>query len=455
MATLSFSLAPPAILRLHDALACLTKFNESVSIEAEYDLLRLSTLNTAKTAYVSFVFDSEKFFSKYSFSLRKDANASGTSQSLHRFSCQIYLKALLSVFKGRAGESRDKDVAVERCDVELHDTPDVPECRLVIILICGQGVVKSYKLTYEPVTVQHALFDQSRVQNQWKVESKLLREIIEHFSPSAEQLDMYPEGGKAFFTSFTTKVTDGKEILKQPFHTSVTLDSKDFEEYTVKNGLHVAINVKDFKAAVIHADTVKASITARYTKPCRPLQLHYIAEGIESEFTLMTRGEVDENEDGEDAPNVSRPASQLSARPAMQPATSRTPVRKSMPAPPSIQQQQSSARPAPSRSEIMSTPASRAAFADLNDSLFVPADDDRQWDEQEFGEEEEQEDMLTWNSKIEPGAYHEGRPRPLTDSYPSFPSETGVQQKKSDDNEMAIPPTQRISQQIRNLGLFD
>jgi hypothetical protein len=29
----------------------------------------------------------------------------------------------------------------------------------------------------------------------------------------------------------------------------------------------------------------------------------------------------------------------------------------------------------------------------------VPADDDRQWDEQDY--EEEQEDILTWNSKVE------------------------------------------------------
>jgi cell cycle checkpoint control protein RAD9A len=73
--------------------------------------------------------------------------------------------------------------------------------------------VKSYKLTYEPVSVQHAVFDRSRVKNEWKVESKFLREIIDHFSPSAEQLDIYPEGGKAVFTSFTTKVTDGKGWL--------------------------------------------------------------------------------------------------------------------------------------------------------------------------------------------------------------------------------------------------
>lgn len=75
------------------------------------------------------------------------------------------------------------------------------------------GVVKSYKLTYEPVSVQHALFDQSRVQNQWVIQAKILREIIDHFSPTAEQLDIYPDAGKAIFTSFTNKISDGKGIF--------------------------------------------------------------------------------------------------------------------------------------------------------------------------------------------------------------------------------------------------
>lgn len=39
MATLCFSLAPNALIRLHDALICLAKFSETVSIEAEYDLV--------------------------------------------------------------------------------------------------------------------------------------------------------------------------------------------------------------------------------------------------------------------------------------------------------------------------------------------------------------------------------------------------------------------------------
>jgi hypothetical protein len=42
------------------------------------------------------------------------------------------------------------------------------------------------------------------------------------------------------------------------------------------------------------------------------------------------------------------------------------------------------------------------------------------------------------------GAYHEGRPRPVTDSFPTLPS--GRPKEERVENEIAIPPTQRISQ---------
>lgn len=77
------------------------------------------------------------------------------------------------------------------------------------ILTC-LGVIKSYKLNYEPATVSHAVFDRTITTNKWSIDPKFLREITDHFSPSAEQLDVYSEGNKAIFTSFTTKVVDGK-----------------------------------------------------------------------------------------------------------------------------------------------------------------------------------------------------------------------------------------------------
>lgn len=77
-------------------------------------------------------------------------------------------------------------------------------------LTLNPGVIKSYKLTYEPAAIQHAVFDKSKATSAWTADPRFLKQVIEHFSLSAEQLDMYSDSGRAVFTSFTTKVTDGK-----------------------------------------------------------------------------------------------------------------------------------------------------------------------------------------------------------------------------------------------------
>ncbi|KAL5359834.1 Rad9-domain-containing protein [Aspergillus floccosus] len=435
MATLSFSLAPEALFQLHDALICLAKFHETVAIEAEYDLLRLSVLNSSKTAYSAFVFDADSFFESYSFGV-----ARGRNSRPDKFCCEIYLKALLSVFKGRTS-GRDKDTAVERCEVELHEETDETECKLVVRMVCGLGVIKSYKLIYEPATVNHAIFDRSRTTNQWSIDPKFLREITDHFSPSAEQLDIYSEGGKAIFTSFTTKITDGKEILRQPVHTSVAIDKKDFDHFLAEDNLHIAIALKDFKAAIAHAETAGTIITARYTRPCRPLQLAYGIGGVKAEFTLMTRGESG----GDDAPASSRaPAPELSARQTPAPVhftqTNTASDARQMPPPRSR-----SIRPLTGTSTrgTDSNMASQRPPPPINfDSLFVPADDDRQWDVPNEDEDEEAQDVLGWDATADQETFNASLGPGLKDNEPSMQQ----QAPSGREEEMGIPPTQRMSQ---------
>ncbi|OQD75386.1 hypothetical protein PENDEC_c007G06151 [Penicillium decumbens] len=452
MSSLTLSLAPPALVRLHDVLTCLAKFSDTVAIEAEHDLLRLSALNSTKTAFASFVCEKESFFEAYSFNVRKNVRSSnGTAGD--RFYCQILLKALLSVFRGRV--DRNKDTAVERCDMELHEDPQETECRLTVKMICGLGVIRSYKLTYESAAIQHAVFDRSRITNQWTADPRFLRQIIDHFSLSAEQLDMYSDSGKAVFTSFTTKIMEGKEVLKYPVHTSVAADKRDFEEILIEDNMHIAINLKDFKAVVAHAETANATVTARYTQPCKPLQLAYDFEGVNAEFTIMTRGEVE----GETAPASSRVGMpQLSQRQTSAPiSVSRTntprgvtPSRQMPPPPPPPRSR--SIRPLNgSSTQEHLAPAAASDRPDSSvsmdyDSLFVPADDDRQWDEMD--EQEEPQDILGWDAS---GRQDLSEPI-LQEAEPDFPKMADTRQPPKD--EMGVPPTQRISQ-VRGLGLFD
>ncbi|PWY73646.1 DNA repair protein rad9 [Aspergillus heteromorphus CBS 117.55] len=460
MTTLSFSLAPKAIYQLHDALMCLSKFDDSVAIEAEFDLLRLSVLNSTKTAYSAFAFEADSFFESYSFGVAMGGSSSRTTNP-NKFSCQVLIKALVSAFKGRTS-GRDKDTSVERCEVELQESPEDVECRLIIRMICGLGVIKLYKLAYESIYVQHATFDRSKSTNTWCIDPKYLKEITDHFGPSAEQLDVFSDHGKVVFTSFTTKISDGKEILRQPVHTSVAIDKTDFDYYLAEDRLHVVIYLKDFKAAIAHADTVDSMITARFTRPCRPLQFAYEFEGVRAEYTLMTRGEAPM--DG--TPSSSRAvAPQLSARqtPAPVQASQRNtaPDTRQMPPPPrsrSVRPLTGSTRASQSNAESGSHAESHAeshteAHTESQrppqpsmefDSLFVPADDDRQWDVPNEEDEAPAEDELGWDATGEQTSMGPG----LRDTEP------GLAETSHEEEEMRIPPTQRMSQ-LHGLGLFD
>lgn len=71
-------------------------------------------------------------------------------------------------------------------------------------------MTKTYRLTYEPVEVMHALFDRTAASQGWTISARVLREYIEYFGPKTEQLDLLAQDGKAIFTSFTEKLQDGK-----------------------------------------------------------------------------------------------------------------------------------------------------------------------------------------------------------------------------------------------------
>lgn len=187
------------------------------------------------------------------------------------------------------------------------------------------------------------------------------------------------------------------EVLKHPVHTSVATDKLDFQEYMVEDNMHVAINLKDFKAIVGHAETANATVTARFTRPCRPLQLEYRFEGVHAEFTIMTRGQADD-----DVP------SSRATIPRQTPAPIPVPARLSEPQPsapntmPPPPPRSRSIRPlnGSSTQENLSqkSRADRPLASGLSmdfDSLFVPADDDRQWDEMN---EEEPQDILGWDA---------------------------------------------------------
>ena len=72
-----------------------------------YLQLRLSALNSTKTAFASFVCEKELFFEAYSFNVRRDIRSSSGSTAGDRFYCQILLKVGIFEFLERTSDLTD------------------------------------------------------------------------------------------------------------------------------------------------------------------------------------------------------------------------------------------------------------------------------------------------------------------------------------------------------------
>lgn len=315
-----------------------------------------------------------------------------------------------------------------------------------------------YRLTYESAEVLSATFEKQNSPNRWSIASKTLKDAVDFFGPKTEHVDWSLVDGKVTFTSYTEKVQVGKEIVRQPTHTSITFNEKDFQECKIEPAQHISIPVKDFRAIVAHADTMKVNIKASYSHGHRPIRIEYGSGGLLGEFTLMTKGtssSVAENS------RRATPARNLSVRPVSQRApsartqsvleptqTDHAPIPR-MDHAQAREPREEFTRPAPNRMlpprvDVPPDPPTQAN----TESFFVPLDgeQDQQWDPQNFDDDDH--GLVTWDNtgtiSFDPLAIASRR---LRNNDGGLDTSGDV-----DSHTYEIAPTQRLSQ-IR--GIFD
>ena len=193
----------------------------------------------------------------------------------------------------------------------------------------------------------------------------------------------------------------------------------DFEDFAVEEMVHIGISVKDFKAIVMHAETLKSSITALYSYPTRPMQLSYREKGMLCEFTLMTIGDF---RGGSVTPapaaiqnspttstsatssatpsdrNTSRAQTERQSSHQISAQESQQVPSKAMPPPLQPASRSFTREPLSQRPSRPSPPPPKASLD--HESLFLPTEEDEElkWGERTFGEEE---DTLGWDANAE------------------------------------------------------
>ncbi|KAH8157722.1 hypothetical protein CIB48_g10527 [Xylaria polymorpha] len=428
MAVLRFTLSEDGVGVLRDALACLGKFSEEVSLEAKKDRLVLTALNISKSAYASVAFAANRFFSNYHYA--------GAVQSRDKFFCKLYNRALLSLFRSRSGDplhDREKDTTVERCDVVITDEPG-KKSRFVAKIVFRNGITTKYRLPFEVSPPVHAKFNNTEAMNNWSTSSRTLRQLMDHFGPGIDYLDIHAEEEVVNFTCFTEKAANGDEVLKKPLQTSVAVARDEFDNFHVaEDNLHIVISVKDFRAIIQHASILGADVLANYSIPARPMQLRYDGDGIKCEFLLMTVGE-------RGAPGPKSKKTRANVKGATGPQLEGTVTRAN------------SYAPTPAPAAVPITPLVPPPATLESESLFVPQDNDEQWEPVNVDENDEEEEnaRLGWDTSGDLNMSAMNM-RTVMSNQPSAPLPTI--NNESDLNLTQLEPTQRLSQ-VRKFGLF-
>ncbi|RBQ72599.1 hypothetical protein VDGD_05673 [Verticillium dahliae] len=462
MPLLAFTLSEDAVSALRDALICLNKFSDDVSFEAQKDKFVLTALNSSKSAYACFTFSTDRFCSRYAFDGRD------------KFYCTLYTRALISIFRSRASgdlqrgiasgadRSDGRDGAIDRCEVSVEDGPGVQVSRFVAKLIFRNGLASTHRLPFEVAVPVHAKFSREEAGNHWTIPSRTLRQLMEHFGPGVELLDICSDGEHVKFTCFTEKTVNGDEVLKKPLHTSIAIEIDEFEDIEVEDKLRIVMNVRDFRAIIQHAGIAGTNLSARYSTPARPIQVTYPGDGIACEFLLMTVGErggnpAQKTRKGSKAVNGARQRQQLeptsrraSAAPSQ--ASERQPDVEDQ-APPKV----SSGMPPPPQPSMPSgrATAARTSAFDLRPSQRPPptstmrseglfVEDDR-WEPVNDDEEEEENARLEWD--------HSAQPENTGPHINQAAAENSNDVNPTPASSYGFEPTQRLSD-VERLGLF-
>ncbi|KAJ3496357.1 hypothetical protein NLG97_g2717 [Lecanicillium saksenae] len=453
MAVLNFTLSEEGVSGFRDALICLNKFSDDVSLEARKDSFTLSTLNSSKSAYASFKFATNRFFSRYSYQ--------GSGQSRERFHCNI---------RSAADSQRDRDAEkqtlIDRCDVTIEDGPGV-KSRFIARILFRTGLTSTHKLSFETGVPVHAKFSKQDAPHHWSISSRTLRQLMDHFGPGIDYLDVNTDGDHVNFTCFSEKTVSEDAVLKKPLQTSIAVEADEFDDIEVEDKLHIVISVKDFRAIIQHAGIGGSALSARYSLPARPIQFSYASDALSCEFLIMTVGERGSNP--AQKTKKGRKAAPVNSAPRLEATSRKTSVAPSeapaanaeMTQPPT----QASARvQPPSASRPVGTiraSVSRMSAFDLrpsqkpppptlrSESLFV---EDEGWepvrDEDEDAEEHAQ---LGWDHSADPDPIsthsflHLSRPEPAP--------EVEDQANPPAEYSTILEPTQKLSD-VQNLALF-
>ncbi|XP_038054759.1 cell cycle checkpoint control protein RAD9A-like [Patiria miniata] len=260
------------------SIHCLSKIGEDLYIEPLDHGLALRTVNSSRSAYACFLF-APSFFLSY---INGTYNQQETNQEEEdSFRCRITMKSCLTVFKSLYTLEK----TVDKCQVYI----DLKDCRLVFLLHCKHGIVKTHNLTYQETETLQAVFSKDLCPNHIVANSKALIDVVSGFQTSQEEITLSVTPQQVSFKNYVEDEPDPNKVV----HSEMFLSPSEFDDYTVGIDAEVTFCLKELRAVLSFADAAGLPMSLHFESTGKPIVFAMESEQtLEATFVLATLADL-------------------------------------------------------------------------------------------------------------------------------------------------------------------
>lgn len=111
----------------------------------------------------------------------------------------------------------DKQAIIDRCDVAIEDGQGV-KSRFIARITFRNGLTATHRLPFEVTMPVHAKFNRQEALYHWSISSRTLKQLVDHFGPGTEYLDINTDGDHVNFTCFSEKTISDDGMVAVSSH---------------------------------------------------------------------------------------------------------------------------------------------------------------------------------------------------------------------------------------------
>ncbi|XP_078523612.1 cell cycle checkpoint control protein RAD9B isoform X4 [Lissotriton helveticus] len=230
------------------AIHALSRISDEMWFDPIEKGLALRSVNSSRSAYAC-VFFSSMYFQHYSQAV---IHEQGQGDVQLHFKCKFPMKSVMPVFRCLNTLERN----VEKCNISINFN----DCHVVFQLFCKHGITKTHNLSFQDCEPLQAVFTKHMCPNILKVQSKVLSDIMIHFSTYQEEITLAVSPLKVSFKSYAEEVTEITKAVRTEIH----LCPDEFDYFQVGVDSEVTFCLKELRGFLTFADATSAFICIHF-----------------------------------------------------------------------------------------------------------------------------------------------------------------------------------------------